>query len=293
MTLEETLKKIKETNGSNFYPLVEKMKRKAAKGLLEGYTPEKIDEIVGLLEAEDEKEVKTLVSEVDSAIDNNLEIVNEDYTTEDYDSYGLYQLSLAVRSIPLSEEDDNKSWIQKIGDTVNAAAEKKPWHLAGTAAAAGGALVGGIAGAISKARKTKQRKQEAAKIAAKRTAILTTESIIYNSSNNEYIFSEDFLNTVAPLLMVLSEDELNYLKLNSNDTVNEIIDESIEYLDEIELPKNFTTQVILEKRINKKLNKLTNVEMADTSTGNAVKQSTPKNSFDLKRTEAEIENRKN
>lgn len=73
MNLEETLRKMKE-NEKTFYPLVEGMKRRADKGLLEGITSDDIDYYVNKIEkdtavVEDHININQEIFELNEAIE--------------------------------------------------------------------------------------------------------------------------------------------------------------------------------------------------------------------------------
>lgn len=76
MNLLETLKRMKETMGENFYPSVEAMRRRANKGLIEGVKSEDIDNVLEDLESkesiekdlDESAELTKLISETQECI---------------------------------------------------------------------------------------------------------------------------------------------------------------------------------------------------------------------------------
>lgn len=166
MELLETLKQMEKIHGDNFIPMVERMKRKADAGLLEGITRDDIDkelekinsksdipESVGLME----EFIKNLY-EVNEAIES-YDTLDDDISEEELNEYALLEFySYFINSDLLNEGERWERTKEKISDWADDHDLKNKAIDTGKALATQAAVVGtgaaayGVGDAIVRAR---------------------------------------------------------------------------------------------------------------------------------------------
>lgn len=138
MTLEETIRKMREKNNNEkFYPLIESMKRRAEKGLLENVTSYDIEKIVDQLGKENNElssiNIKEEIFEINEAIEkfNYLDI--DDYSEELLEYLILQNFARDIENIneAVDRIDNYADW--------NAEREKRRKIANGVAYGVGGA----------------------------------------------------------------------------------------------------------------------------------------------------------
>lgn len=196
MKLEETIKMMREKNDDNkFYPLIEGMKRRASKGLLEGITPDDIEAVVRRINNEEvsiEKEVSIIqeMFEINEAIEkfNYLDIDSYDESLLEeliVDKF-FYDIDLAENASYLTEEEDDFDTEE---EDRNAAKKKRKKIINGTTAgiSAAGATAGLVAG-------TGALKLAKVKTAAEKAALANTAGIELAKSNASKNAVNSYLN---------------------------------------------------------------------------------------------------
>lgn len=237
MDMELTIKKMKE-NEKNFYPLIEGMKRRADKGLIQGYTGKDIDDIVAKIEKEstnDTKESNSLnqeIFEINEAIEKFDYLDVENYSEDLLESIILFNFMSDVYRLDSTSLNEGPIWdgIKKVGSSIAKGAVtawdgvKKAATFVGDGIVKGAKAVGGFfanpytwggaglalgtVGAVSLIKHLRKKRKERN----------LTENI-----SSDILFSTGFESTVKNILSQLSEAEISALKENCCEDTLEII----------------------------------------------------------------------